>query len=464
MTSIPFLSSATGNPIKTRRMIAVQSAMGVPPDEADFVEFYGNGGPLAISPQTEAPELLSLSRDPLQQLVGKLRVDNGPLSLGNADPNSKAFLRILASICGGYDYSLLASGRSRFVFSPAGASQIAALALLNDNDVLPRSRMIDILPSLATLEASPGDTLRFTSRLEIGKFDMLGLVTKTAGTGTIMPKFFGYLHDVAWAADGADKVVVVQIVSTSAKTFKAKDSAAASFGSDTYVYEVDVPVRVYNQDGVPIGEFGEQLRMLITAACQADLTNADEFTIAIRRGTFGSPSIPTRRIIPSVATQILYDGHEGRSEGGWSINWAKPDVDQEEDVGGRQSKSIIDTGDIVCTIGIDRRIVAPPAGQGLDGQKALLGATPMVVALQAENKTLLGSTNRPPRIMVVAPAAVPTGKTFDTAVGGRGRHEQLELVCGLPDAAYNFTPLGESTPISISTAFAVIVETAQTAI
>src|SRR5574342_241323 len=391
MSPIDFLSSATGNPIKSRRMIAVQSDLGVPPLDADFVEFYGNGGPLNIQPETVAPELLSTSRDPLQMLEGKLRVGNGPMSLGDADPNSKGLLRLLASICGGYDYSLLASGRSRFIFRPSGAATVAALALLNDNDVIPRTRMMDILPSQLRVEASPGSTLRVTSRLAIGRFDMLGAVTQTAGTGATKPRFMGYLHDHAWAADAdaADFKPVIQVVSESARTFKAKKNAAATFGSAVYTWEYDVPVRVYDEDGVPIGSFAEPLLMLVqTGDTHTDL---DEFTIDNRRASFGAASIPTRRTIPSVSTQISYAAQggalaPGRAEGGWSVELTKPEIEVEDDVGGRQASTLLDIGEIACRISVDRRILAPPAGAGLDGQKALLGAEPLVVALQMENK------------------------------------------------------------------------------
>lgn len=453
--AIPFLQGATGDPINLRRKIAPQAERGVPA-VTGFSEFYSNGGPIVITPETYEPQVISNSGAPLQQLIGKLRVGNGPMAIGDVDPANKAMLMLLDNLCRRHDFTDIGLGRKRWNFHLGGATASAPfLTLLNDSDVLPRQRFVDILTRSLSVSAGPGDNLSVEAQLAVGPMDMWGDVTKVVGTGTDVPAVIGYYPAAMDQLDATDKDVYIMIVSFAARTFKAKIAlgagAGTGYGSQTYTWTYDEYTRLFDVDNVPIGSFGEQAKMRIpTGFTGAD---GDVYKVPKRRVSFGASALGARRPISSTFTTLVSNGVEKRIEGGWSAEFAPPDVDSRDDTGGRQSRLTARRGKVPLVIRISREII------DLDNQAALMNATTVPIVLHCESATqIAGGSFKPFRFMIIAPACKPNGDTFDVSVGGSGRDEDIEFVAGVPDAAYDYTPFGDASAISVSDHFAVVCE------
>src|SRR4026208_2540643 len=157
MPSVPFLSSSTGDPINTRRFCAIQTTQGVPPAEADYVEFLSNAGAFGIAAQSVTPHLLSTSAEQLPDLVGKITIDPTTLALGDADPENKVLMRSASNLFRFYTQTAIGGSRERWEYFLAGVTAGAPfLAFLNDNDVLPRQRFIDCLVNSLENAATAG--------------------------------------------------------------------------------------------------------------------------------------------------------------------------------------------------------------------------------------------------------------------------------------------------------------------
>ncbi len=453
--TIPFLQGATGDPINLRRQMAPQSERGVPA-VTGFSEFYSNGGPIVITPETYPPAVISNSGAPLQELVGKLRVGNGPLAIGDVDPANKAALMLFDNIARRHDLTDLLLGRKRWAFHLGGATASAGfLTLLNDSDVLPRQRFIDMIVRQLEIQASAGDNLAMTAQLAVGPMDMWGEVTQVAGTGSSVPTVSGYYPPAMDQLDATDKDVYIMWVDFSLRTFKAKVGIGAGvslgYGSQVYTFTYDEATRVFDDTNVPIGSFGEQMKIRVPTGATG--ANGDVFKFPKRRAAFGASALGARRPISSTFTTVFLNGNERRIEGGWSATLDAPDVDAREDTGGRQSRLTTRRGRVNLRIRISREIV------DLDNQAALMNATTIPVVLHCESATIIsGGSLKPFRFMLIAPACKPNGDTFDVSVGGSGRDEDIELVAGVPDSAYNYTPPGDAAAISVSDHFAAVFE------
>lgn len=184
---MPFLSSATGDPQELRRRFAFQASRGVPPAESAYKDFRSNGGPIVIEAGEIQRALINPSGEPQRNLLGKLTLGGSPFALGDVDPANLFFLAALANLFGYYDYDTATpvSGVERWTFSRRGASTAPSyLALLNDDDILPRYRIKDVLVSEITIAAQPGGNFLATIGWVASEHDFHGAVVQTEGGGS----------------------------------------------------------------------------------------------------------------------------------------------------------------------------------------------------------------------------------------------------------------------------------------
>src|SRR5687768_11856758 len=109
-------SATTGDQILTKRRIAPQTTEGIPAITG-FSDFRGNGGPLAIMPQSIPRRILSLTPEPALALTGKIDIGSGPLDMGDVDPANKGLLNMLANLTRKYAITALASSAQQWIFA-----------------------------------------------------------------------------------------------------------------------------------------------------------------------------------------------------------------------------------------------------------------------------------------------------------------------------------------------------------
>src|SRR6185436_18862567 len=108
-----FLRGADGDPIKLRRQICTQPTEDLAPDDADYREFWSNGGPVVVTPDTIAPEVILASAKRPDDLLGKINISNGPMALGTANPADPALRVLAANILRASTDTAIVSGRRR---------------------------------------------------------------------------------------------------------------------------------------------------------------------------------------------------------------------------------------------------------------------------------------------------------------------------------------------------------------
>lgn len=453
MSPLNYLNGATGDPALVSYRVAPQPTQSIPADEAAFSDFYGFGGPFTISPGVIQPQALrGASISPLATLIGKLALKDVGFRLGDADPVNKMLLNGLANLCTRYTHTNNTTWH-RWLFSP-GAATLAApfLTMLEDNNVLPIARYTDCAIKSYALAAAPGANLSVAFNIVRGMFDLHGLVTQTAGSGSTLPIFRKFWTG-QMTADAVDKDLFLKIVSVAGKTARGKVSAAAAYGAIDDAWLYDVWNRLYNEQTDEIdrrvGTFAEQVEWFL--ATGATLTDADIFKVEKLRDKW-SPSLPTRRAFSSVETAFILDGSERRIEGGYTLTLERQNVTRREDTGGRQSASVQVFGVLTPTLQFSRQL------QDLDVQAALLAGTPLPVVLRAESADEIGSSGKAHKLITLLPAMRPQGDTFGVNEGATGRDESVTMVGAAPDTTFSYA--GESTDEAV----AIIVDTSVSAL
>lgn len=180
------LSGATFDPTQLRRRIAQQSSRGVPPDESLWRDFRSDGGPMRLSQGEIQRAIIATRGEPLANLTGKREMGGGPLEIGDVDAANQGFLQLLGNAIGHYDYTEMDAGSwARWVMSLRGADDFAPLlAILNDNDALPRTRIIDVLTGGVNVSATPNGNYKAAFPFVAGGYDFHGVPVQTEGGAT----------------------------------------------------------------------------------------------------------------------------------------------------------------------------------------------------------------------------------------------------------------------------------------
>lgn len=429
--TLPFLSSATGDPINLKRQVAQQSTLRIPATTG-FVDFRSNGGPIAPSPSDVERLLIALGGAPAERLPGKTAIEGGPFAIGDVDPANKGMLQFLANAFGKYDITDNTTWYS-WRFGLDEATQAAKfLTLMNDTDVLPRMRFKDVMMGGFTASAAPNDNFAIEFPFVSGGYDMHGAVTQETGTGSTLP-LFEHTWSGNWAPDATDQDIYIQVVTGASFTFKVKIGAASTYDGATLTGVEGGWVRLTDENDARIGEYAEQVRMYIPSG--ATWSDADEFKVAKRRAAW-TPSLAVDRPVAAVNTAFILGGNEIRVEGGWNVeaNWENLELLQ--DVSGKQGATPDRTGEFQVTVTPTRRIV------DLDIQKALHEGETLSLVIEGITDDEIGATGRNYRFLMVFPAVRPFGAMFGVEAGGESKDEVPTLVAGVPDATFNYD--GES--------------------
>lgn len=443
MTTLGFLASATGDPSLVKYRVAPQANEGVPASEADFTDFYGYGGSLALESATiERQALPGASISPLLPLIGKLNLPDASFRIGDADPVNKMLMVALANLFRKYTNTDNATWR-RWLFSPGAATAASTwFTLLEDNDVLPRTRFVDCIVKSLVASAAPGENFSVLTSFVRGMFDFHGAVTQTAGTGSTLPVFRKFWEGQL-TADATDKDLYLKILDASAKTYLGKVAAASAYSADDDVYVLGEWMRFYNElaDRIDrrVGSIEEQIEFYEPVG--ATLVTGDIFKVAKLRAAW-SPSYPTPRPISSVQTQFVIrkDGTDRtiRVEGGWNISHEAPGVVRREDTGGRQSAR-------TRRAGVLKIVLTPTRELGdLDFQRLLLTAEKIAIVIDSEIPVEISTSGRPYRILQMYPSVRGEGPGFGVAEGAANRDEPVRFVAGIPESEFTYDGIATS--------------------
>ena len=156
-----FFNSTAGDPASLTRLLAFQTADGVPCLDASLVPYKSFGGVLSPSP-TYIRRQAVLTR-PMRELDMKSKVDNAgrTLHLGDIDPSNHAQLAFLLSLFQGYDLAT-ASGHTRWRISQQqaidGTQLLKKLTHVNDSNKGIPFRHVDMIAR--SMESRRARTLR----------------------------------------------------------------------------------------------------------------------------------------------------------------------------------------------------------------------------------------------------------------------------------------------------------------
>lgn len=184
---MPFLNSATGDPILTQRRIAQQAERGVPADESLYRDYRNDAGPIVIDQTKIARKVLNPGGEPAQSLTGKRNVSQITFDLGDADPSNIGALMIHGNVHKHYEIVDLGNGAKRWIISLEGTEDFEAyLSHLEDNDILPRFRAKDLIIGGYTMVAGPNANFALTATALVGEYDFFGVPEQTAGGTTAL--------------------------------------------------------------------------------------------------------------------------------------------------------------------------------------------------------------------------------------------------------------------------------------
>ncbi len=431
--ALDFFSPQTGDPINTKRRVAQQAVRGVPAISG-FVDFRSNGGPIAITPSEIDRLVIANGAAPGLNLAGKVTLGNGPYEMGDLDPADPGLINFLGNVYGKYTLSHEGSNTYwRWLFGLDRVTSAAPfLTLLNDDDVLPRYRIIDQSLGGYTLEASPNSNLAISFPVVSGDYDFHGIVTLT-GTGPAILKakrtwsgnwdtadkdIYVKVMDVTNIADGTDPRIDVQV----------KTGAAGTYGN-TQTIHLGKWNRLYDETNAMYGKRAEQVLVRLEVGEVAVAT--DVWKIPQRRATWAQ-SLGAEYPISSINAMMILDGDEIRVEGGWSLEVAYDTNEAVADVYGRQGYTVQRSGKLRATLSLNRRLV------DLTLQKKIHEAETASAIIDAVTDSNIPGATVPFRFLQVMPLLRATGTMFDTESGGTNRDEALTLHAAVPSAPLSY--------------------------
>lgn len=410
--------------------------------DTSYVDFRSDGGPLIREASEIVRKDISPGGAPRANLTGKIAISGGPFDLGDVDPANRGQLRMLANAVGRYTYSNQTTYH-RWYFGLDGATLAPGfLALHDDDDVIPRTRWIDVLLGGLSVSAGPNQNLAIGFPMVCGEYDFHGPVAQIAGaegaTLPIVKRTSLYNWDTDEDKDIYMRVDAVNGGGTS-YDFEVKVSAAETYSAIT-VLTPGVWGRLNDQDGEPIGEIAEQVLAYIPEG--ATLAVGDEFVIPQNRARW-TQSLGTERPISSVNTIFTLDGVEIRVPGGWQMTAAWQSLASNPDTAGKQGNEVERSGDFIVTLTPTRRIIDLVVQYGLhQGQT-------FACYVDAKTDAKIGATTRRYRFLMGFPAVRAFGPMFGVQPGGQNRDEAPRLVASVPSSAGTYDGLSFASHFGI---------------
>jgi hypothetical protein len=457
--TLALLSGATGDPINLKRRIAQQTLRGVPPLETAWKDFESNGGPFTVEPGEIERELISLGGQPAGNLTGKIALGQGPIALGDVDPANHVYLHALGNLFKQVDINDQTTYYD-WIFSLDGTGFAATapfLSMLNDNDVTPRMRILDILIGAMRWTTTPNENLSVDFDIVAGEVDLHGLVSQETGTPTLCQ--IKRLHNGNYAADAdlaeeGDLYIELQTVAGSVLTVRTKIGTSAAYSNAQTMNADDKWYRLQDESGDRIGldpsKMAEQV--LVRFDSGGSYTTADEYKVLGRRAAW-TQTLPVTRPISSVNTMFILDGEEIRTEGGWDVEIGWENAESVPDVAGRQTATSERSGNLVATVTPTRRVI------DMTLQAALMKASTVSLVIDAESEAEIGASGRPYRNIIICPECRVSGESFGTEPGGENKDESITLRPGRPSSTPFVYDAGGGVSYSVDGHINVVVET-----
>ncbi len=424
--TLPFLSGATGDPINSKRRVAPQAARGIPATTG-FRDFRSYLGPIRINSQEIERQAVIPGGAPSANLTGKMAIEGGPLSIGDLDPANPGLVNMLANVFGRYLLTDQTTYQEWIFALDQATAADPFLTLLEDNDVLPRFRVTDLLLGGFDLQAQPGSNLAITFPFAASEFDLHGEPAQTAGSGSTLP-ILKRTWAGNWAEVDQDLYIRVDADNGSDADISVKVGAASAYSNQQNVIYGQWN-RLQDESGARVGKIAEQVMLYWPAS--PTLVALDEFQVPQNRASWAQ-TLGVERPISSVNTTFVLDGVEIRVEGGWTVSAAWQNLNRVDDVAGRQGAFVERTGQLAVTVTPTRRLT------DLTLQAAIANAQTVSIVIEAETDVEIGASGRPYRQLLICPRLTASGATYGAEAGGQNRDESLTLTAAVPESTFAY--------------------------
>lgn len=438
MPLLPYLSGATGDPINLKRRVALQSTLGIPAITG-FVDTRTNGGPFTINKAIVDRLAIIAGGAPPVPLPSKALMQGGPFDMGDFDPADPGLLAMFANVYKRLDVTDNTTWhRWKFALDGTSHTEAAYLTWLNDNDVLPRTRVNDVLLGGFALNAEPGGNFQLEFPFVAGAYDFWGDPALENGTGTL--PIVLRTSEQNWYLDAVDGDLFIKVVSDVGGliTYLAKVTTAAPYGAITSTYQLgEAPgVIIDSTSGLEIGTCRETPRIYWPVG--STLILDDEFSIAKRRAAW-TPSLATDHATPAVNTRLYLNDEFIRAEGGYTINAEWGTLEALQDVSFEQGATVRRKGRFNVTIELTRELA------DLAMQKVLHEREEAAIVVEVCSDDVIDATPVPDqrfRALFVFPACAISGDMYGVESGGENTEETVTLTAGVPDTTYTFDGIG----------------------
>lgn len=441
--AIDFFNDATGDPVNLKRLIAFQSADGIPVEAADMQPFKSFGGAISLNPTSIEAQRLNILPMRQRKMSSKMTYSGLELAMGDSDPANHAQLMLMLRMLGGYTLST-SSGRTRWRISrqqaieSGGESVTKKLCIVTDSDKGIPMRIVDVLPSSMELGLSPSSNASLTFGIAPGKYDFWGTPAVT-GTGVVQPYLRHSTKAENWAADATDADVYIKIIADDATTvsYQAKVASAGSYSS-TQVATKGSWRYVYTgaSSTVPLGNQGQQVQVYFPTGINGSFVDDDVWIFPKRNVlTIDDSDYPTPRPLSEIQFRFFIDGEETPIDQGVTINVSRDSVETLYGVGGEQPTGTDEKGQQTVTVTVNRRLV------DMTFYKKLLTRESVSLVVQGRNDTIVDTSTDYYSFFFVMPLLVLEGPAHDTEAGGTNNDESITMTAAQPDSAATFATI-----------------------
>ena len=456
----PFYQSRDGNPSNLTRMIAFQTADGVPCLDAALNPYKSFGGRLSLR-RTKIPrQAVTNGTMRERKMLSKITNEGRSLNLGDMDPGNIGQISFLGSLAKGYSIAT-ADGHSRWRFSNQLAIEGTAinqkLTHINDpNQGIP-FRHVDVIARSLTMGVRPNANASMVFGIEAGRFDFWGIPTVT-GTGTVKPILRGTTMNADagfignWAPDATDLDVYIKVMSDDATTvtFQAKEAAAGTYSSSQVATKGEwCFVYTGTAGNIALGGRAGQVEVYFPVGANNTFVDADVWVFPKRRVlSVVDTDYATPRPIAETQFRFILDGRSIYVDNGVTFTWDAPGAVTRYSAGGEQAIGTDRKGQTDATVEIDRRLV------DMDLQKAMMTADQVSLVIEAKNDTLVGSSAYQWGMAIVLPALDFEGEMFDAEDGATNDNEVLTGVASKPLTDYSYggaTDIGADVEVFVDT-------------
>lgn len=447
--STPFFGTGTGDPTRLTRLLAFQSADGIPTEDASMVPFKGYGGALSANPSFIEAQRINQLPMRKRKMSSKLDFSGQSLAMGDLDAANHAQLMLTLSLLQGYTLAT-ADGHTRWRVSQQQAVESGGtlmnqkLCYINDTDKGIPARFTDLIATEMELALSPRSNASLTFGVQNGKIDFWGTPAVT-GTGVVKPILRHYTTD-NWALDATDADAYVKIISDTATTvtFQFKIASAGTYsGNQTATKGVWKYVYTGTSSTVPHGNRGQQTQIYFPTGSDNSFVDADVWVFPKRRTlSVVDSDYPTPYPISEIQCRFFVDEEEIIVDNGVTLNVSLDSPETRYGVGGEQPGGTDRKGQQTVTVSLDRRLV------DLTLQKKLLNRQTASLVIECIGDVIVGTSTNYFGMIFVMPQLTLEGPSHDAEEGAQNYNEPITLVAGQPDAGVQFSTIASIASIT----------------